>query len=70
MNPYNFAGQSVLVTGAFRGEAGDEIRAQSPLGRVAQPAEVAHAVLFLASAGAEFSTGAIIDVNGAAYLRS
>jgi hypothetical protein len=31
---------------------------------------VAHAVLFLASAGAEFSTGAIIDVNGASYLRS
>lgn len=27
-------------------------------------------VLFLASAGAEFSTGAIIDVNGASYLRS
>jgi len=50
--------------------AGDEIRAQSPLGRVARPEEVAHAVLFLASPGAEFSTGTIIDVNGASYLRS
>ena len=49
---------------------GDAIRAQSPLGRVAKPKEVAHAVLFLASDGAEFSTGAIIDVNGASYLRS
>ena len=49
---------------------GDEIRAQSPFNRVAQPEEVAHAVLFLASEGAEFTTGTIIDVNGASYLRS
>jgi NAD(P)-dependent dehydrogenase (short-subunit alcohol dehydrogenase family) len=52
------------------GPGGDEIRGQSPLGRVARPEEVAYAVLFLASAGSEFSTGAIIDVNGASYLRS
>jgi 3-oxoacyl-[acyl-carrier protein] reductase len=49
---------------------GDSIRAQSPLGRVAKPEEVAYAVLFLASEGSEFSTGTIIDVNGASYLRS
>ena len=49
---------------------GDEIRNQSPFGRVARPEEVAYAVLFLASEGSEFSTGTIIDVNGASYLRS
>ncbi len=49
---------------------GEEIKAQSPFNRVAEPEEVAHAVLFLASEGAEFSTGSIIDVNGASYLRS
>lgn len=49
---------------------GADIRAQSPLGRVAKPAEVAYAALFLASAGAEFTTGTIIDVNGASYLRN
>lgn len=49
---------------------GDEIRAQSPFNRVAEPEEVAYAALFLASEGAEFSTGTIIDVNGASYLRS
>ncbi|MEO1865879.1 MAG: 3-oxoacyl-ACP reductase, partial [Pseudomonadota bacterium] len=38
--------------------------------RVAKPEEVAHAVLFLASSGAEFSTGTVIDVNGASYLRT
>lgn len=52
------------------GPQGDEIRNQSPLGRVARPEEVAYAVLFLASHGAEFMTGAIIDVNGASYLRT
>jgi NAD(P)-dependent dehydrogenase (short-subunit alcohol dehydrogenase family) len=49
---------------------GHEVRAQSPAGRVATPAVVAHAVLFLASDGAEWSTGAVLDVNGASYLRT
>jgi len=59
-----------MAKAVLQGPDGDAIRHQSPLGRVAQPEEVAHAVLFLASPGAEFSTGAIIDVNGASYLRS
>jgi NAD(P)-dependent dehydrogenase (short-subunit alcohol dehydrogenase family) len=52
------------------GPEGDEIRAQSPLGRVARAEEVAAAVLFLAAEESAFCTGAIIDVNGASYLRS
>lgn len=59
-----------MVTELLAGEAGDAIRAQSPLNRVASPDDVAYAVLFLASTGSEFSTGTIIDVNGASYLRS
>lgn len=59
-----------LARERLEGPGGDAIRAQSPLGRVARPEEVAHAVVFLASEGAEFSTGTIIDVNGASYLRS
>ncbi|NEQ27104.1 MAG: SDR family oxidoreductase, partial [Microcoleus sp. SIO2G3] len=50
--------------------AGDAIRAQSGFNRVARPEEIAHTVLFLASSQAEFLTGAIVDVNGASYLRS
>jgi NAD(P)-dependent dehydrogenase (short-subunit alcohol dehydrogenase family) len=49
---------------------GDEIRAQSPFGRVADPDEIAAAVLYLASAQAQWASGAIIDLNGASYLRS
>ncbi len=59
-----------MVAAHLEGERGQAIRAQSPLNRVAKPEEVAHAVLFLASEGAEFSTGTIIDVSGASYLRS
>lgn len=51
------------------GPQGDEIRNQSPLGRVATPEEVAHTVLFLASPGSEWITGAVVDFNGASYLR-
>ncbi len=49
---------------------GDSIRNQSPLGRVAKPEEVAYAVLFLAAEQTAFLTGAILDVNGASYLRT
>ena len=59
-----------LAAEKLAGPMGDDIRSQSPLGRVARPEEVANAVIFLASEGAEFSTGTIIDVNGASYLRS
>jgi NAD(P)-dependent dehydrogenase (short-subunit alcohol dehydrogenase family) len=48
----------------------DDITSQSPFGRIAKPEEVAAAVLFLASEDAKFSSGAIIDVNGASYLRT
>jgi len=59
-----------MAAAHLEGERGQAIRAQSPLNRVAKPEEVAHVVLFLASEGAEFTTGTIIDVNGASYLRS
>lgn len=59
-----------LARERLAGSDGDAVRAQSPLGRVAKPEEVAHAVVFLASEGAEFTTGTIVDVNGASYLRS
>lgn len=59
-----------MARDALSGESGREIRGQSPFNRVAKPEEVAYAVLFLASEGAEFMTGAIIDINGASYLRT
>jgi 3-oxoacyl-[acyl-carrier protein] reductase len=52
------------------GPAGEAVLSQSPFGRVAEPEEVASAVFWLASEGARFSSGTIIDVNGASYLRT
>jgi 3-oxoacyl-[acyl-carrier protein] reductase len=54
----------------LEGAGGDAIRAQSPLNRAATPEEVARVVVFLASPGTEYLTGAIVDVNGASYLRT
>jgi 3-oxoacyl-[acyl-carrier protein] reductase len=54
----------------LKGPGGAELRAQSPLNRVATPDEIAGAVLFLASPAADFMTGGIVDMNGASYLRS
>jgi 3-oxoacyl-[acyl-carrier protein] reductase len=51
------------------GPSGDAIRGQSPFGRVARAEEVAAAVVWLASPEARFSSGTIVDVNGASYLR-
>jgi NAD(P)-dependent dehydrogenase (short-subunit alcohol dehydrogenase family) len=57
------------VADRLAGERGAAIRAQSPYGRVATPEEVAAAVVYLASPAARWSTGAVLDVNGASYLR-
>jgi 3-oxoacyl-[acyl-carrier protein] reductase len=54
----------------LRSDRGDEIRAQSPFNRVATPEEIAAAVLYLASPEADWASGAIIDLNGASYLRT
>jgi 3-oxoacyl-[acyl-carrier protein] reductase len=54
---------------ALSGPDAEAVRQQSPVGRVARPDEVAYTVLFLASEGAEFLTGAVVDINGASYLR-
>lgn len=62
--------ETEMARESLQGQSGIDIRAQSPLNRVAKPEEVAYAVLFLASEGSQFMTGAIIDVNGASYLRT
>lgn len=38
--------------------------AQTPLGRAAEPAEIAEAILWLLGDGASYATGAILDVTG------
>ena len=51
------------------GPTGDDIRNQSPFGRVAEPDELARAIYFLASKDSLWASGAVLDFNGASYLR-
>ncbi|MBA4140863.1 MAG: SDR family oxidoreductase [Segetibacter sp.] len=59
-----------MAASYLNSEAGEIIKKQSPLNRVATPEEVAKLVAVFASDGLEFMTGGIIDLNGASYLRT
>ncbi|WP_277967688.1 SDR family NAD(P)-dependent oxidoreductase [Sphingomonas echinoides] len=48
---------------------GDKLLADIPLGRVAAPDEVADVARFLALEAPASMTGAVLDVNGASYVR-
>lgn len=52
------------MTGVLSDDQKAAIRAQVPLGRYADPAEVAGAVTWLAGDGAAYVTGAVIPVDG------
>ncbi|MCL3859392.1 3-oxoacyl-ACP reductase FabG [Actinotalea sp. K2] len=53
----------------FTPEAGQRAAvAGTPLGRAGLPADVAAAVLFLASPAASFTTGTVLDVNGGTWF--
>ncbi len=62
--------ETAMARPYLTGEMADAIRSQSPLGRVATTDDIAYWVLCLADEAASFATGAIIDVNGASYLRT
>jgi 3-oxoacyl-[acyl-carrier protein] reductase len=48
---------------------GEKLLADIPLGRVADPAEVANTVAYLALDAPASMTGAVLDINGASYVR-
>lgn len=59
-----------MAASVLEGPEGDAVRNQSPLGRVADPDEIARTILFLSGPGTDALTGCIIDINGASYLRT
>jgi 3-oxoacyl-[acyl-carrier protein] reductase len=61
--------ETEMAEEALAGAGGVRRRAESPLGRVAAPEEIAAAVMFLASPEATMASGSVLDVNGASFLR-
>ncbi len=59
-----------MAAGFLSGPKAGEILAQHPLGRVATAEEVARTAVFCAVDAPAAMTGAVIDVNGASYLRT
>lgn len=77
-----FAGEGILafaVTPGFTmtgmaedylaSRGGDKLLKDIPLGRVAEPEEVANAVAYLALTAPPSMTGAVLDINGASFVR-
>jgi 3-oxoacyl-[acyl-carrier protein] reductase len=64
----NAVAPGTVATERFRALRSEEetrrLAAAVPLGRVAEPEEIAETVLFLASDAARYVTGATLDVNG------
>jgi acetoacetyl-CoA reductase len=56
------------MTAAVSPDVLEKIRKQIPVGRLGRPAEVAHAVSFLASPEAGFITGSVLTINGGQFM--
>ncbi|HMQ32485.1 MAG TPA: SDR family NAD(P)-dependent oxidoreductase [Chloroflexaceae bacterium] len=68
----NAVAPGLVDTDIFGGKLSEERRAELvqsiPLGRIAQPLDVARACLFLASDLAAYITGEVLDVNGGSHI--
>lgn len=62
--------ETEMASPYLAGDKAIRIIGQSPMKRVAQPGEIAKAVLLLVADGTEYMTGCILDMNGASYLRT
>jgi NAD(P)-dependent dehydrogenase (short-subunit alcohol dehydrogenase family) len=58
-----------MARAVLDGPDGAAVRAQSPFGRVATPAEIAATVRWLATDAPVWVSGTVLDANGASYLR-
>ncbi len=56
------------MTAALSAEQQKALLGQIPVGRLGQPDEIAHAVVYLASAQAAYITGQELHVNGGMYM--
>jgi NAD(P)-dependent dehydrogenase (short-subunit alcohol dehydrogenase family) len=62
--------ETEMAAEILAGPRGTDILGQHPTGRVTRAEEIARAAVFCALDAPEAMTGAVIDVNGASYLRT
>lgn len=60
---------SEMVEGYLESRGGAKLLADIPLGRVATPDEIAEVIRWLATDAPPSATGAVIDANGASFVR-
>ncbi|MEO7602619.1 MAG: SDR family oxidoreductase [Sphingomicrobium sp.] len=58
-----------MVEESIASRGGEKLLADIPLGRPADPPEIAETIRWLAADAPASATGAVIDVNGASYVR-
>jgi len=56
------------MVGWLEPDQAERLRTRVPLGRIATPAEVASAIVFLASPAASYITGETLNVNGGSFM--
>jgi len=64
INPGMVATEGTQAGGFLEGEFRKQIEAQSPLGRIGQPTDIASAAVFLASEDSSWITGEFLTVSG------
>jgi 3-oxoacyl-[acyl-carrier protein] reductase len=64
INPGMIETEGVVAAGLDQGEFRESIEAQTPLGRIGQPADIAPAAVFLASADSAYVTGETLRIAG------
>ena len=64
ISPGMVATEGTQAGGFLEGEFRKQLESQSPLGRIGQPADIAQAAVFLASADSSWITGEFLTVSG------
>lgn len=67
VNPGLVETEGVHTAGFIKGDFRDEVEANTPLGRIGQPEDIAPAVIFLASEDASWITGETLFISGGRY---
>ena len=60
--------ETELLVGKITDAGKQKVAETTPLGRLAQPLEIANACLFLASSMSSYVTGIVLDVNGGLHI--